>query len=102
MRLLKARFVHDWQTNSGPGTPARQRSARRDGCQPARVLSGLSEEHLAEYEPSWPDEQVLDWDGNFRSDGQLMLVCCERDVDVQEFRRVLELHLRFWQPTRRA
>ena len=65
-------------------------------------LSGLSEEHLAEYEPSWPNEQVLDWDGNFRSDGQLMLVCCERDVDVQEFRRVLELHLRFRQPTRRA
>jgi hypothetical protein len=24
-----------------------------------------------------------------------MLVCCERDVDVQEFRRVLEEHLAY-------
>jgi len=37
----------------------------------------------------------VDWDGNFRSDSGLMLVCCERDVDVQEFRRVLEEHLRY-------
>jgi len=37
----------------------------------------------------------MEWDGNFRSDGALMLVCCERDVDVAEFRRVLEEHLAF-------
>jgi hypothetical protein len=36
----------------------------------------------------------MEWDGNFRSDGGLMLVCCERDVDVGEFRRVLEEHRR--------
>jgi hypothetical protein len=58
-------------------------------------LSQLSDEHLAEYHRSWSDEQVMDWDGNFRSDGGLMLVCCERDVDVHEFRRVLERHLKF-------
>jgi hypothetical protein len=58
-------------------------------------LARQSEEHLAEYDPTWTDEQVMAWDGNFRSDGGLMLVCCERDVDVQEFRRVLEQHLRF-------
>jgi hypothetical protein len=57
-------------------------------------LARLSDEHLAQYDPSWSDEQVMAWDGNFRSDGALMLVCCERDVDVQEFRRVLEEHLR--------
>ncbi len=58
-------------------------------------LAHLSDEHLAEYDPAWTDEQVMEWDGNFRSDGGLMLVCCERDVDVQEFRRVLERHLRY-------
>lgn len=58
-------------------------------------LAGLSDEHLAEYDPAWTDEQVITWDGNFRSDGNLFLVCCERDVDVAEFRRVLEEHLRF-------
>jgi hypothetical protein len=61
-------------------------------------LSGLSDEHLAEYDPDWSDERVVEWDGNFRSDGALMLVCCERDVDVQEFRQVLEQHLAYRRP----
>lgn len=58
-------------------------------------LAGLSDEHLAQYDPGWNDEQVVAWDGNFRSDGALMLVCCEREVGVEEFRRVLEEHLTF-------
>ena len=56
-------------------------------------LAGLADEHLGEYDPAWTDEQVMQWDGNFRSDGELMLVCCERGVDMDEFRRVLEAHL---------
>ncbi len=56
-------------------------------------LARLADEHLAKYSPSWTDEEVREWDGNFRSDGNLMLVCCERDVDVAEFRRVLQEHL---------
>ena len=62
-------------------------------------LSQLSDEHLARYEPSWSDEEVRQWDGNFRSDGALMLVCCERDIDATEFRRALAQHLRFRQLT---
>ena len=57
-------------------------------------LASLSEEHLQQYDPSWTDDETIRWDGNFRSDGALMLVCCERDIDVAEFRRVLEQHLR--------
>ena len=53
-------------------------------------LASLADEHLSEYDSNWTHQQVIDWDGNFRSDGALMLVCCERDVDVVEFRRVLE------------
>ena len=58
-------------------------------------LSRLTDEHLVRYDPAWTDEQVMAWDDNFKSDGTLMLVCCERDVGVPEFRRVLEEHLRF-------
>ena len=58
-------------------------------------LSRLSDEHLAQYNSAWTDAQVIEWDGNFRSDGNLMLVCCERDVDVKDFRHVLEEHLKF-------
>ena len=56
-------------------------------------LAGLSDEHLDKYDPAWSDERVMEWDGNFRSDGALMLVCCERDVEMPEYRQVLEKHL---------
>ena len=56
-------------------------------------LEGLSAEHLARYNHDWTDDEVKEWDCNFRSDGALMLVCCERDVEIAEFRAVLEEHL---------
>ena len=55
----------------------------------------LPDEHLSEYDPTWPDDRVIEWDGNFRSDGALMLTCCERDVAVTEFRQVLERHIAY-------
>ena len=58
-------------------------------------ITRIDDEKLAGYESSWSDEQVLDWDGNFKDDGALMLVCCERDVEVPEFRHVLEEWLEF-------
>ncbi len=58
-------------------------------------VAGLRDEKLTEYDPSWNDEELMAWDGNFRSDGALMLVCCQRDVDVREYRRILELFLEF-------
>lgn len=53
----------------------------------------LPDDRLAAYEATWTDEQLLAWDGNFRSDGVLMLTCCERDVDIAEYREVLERHI---------
>jgi len=58
-------------------------------------IARLGDDHIAKYDPDWTDEQVMDWDGNFRSDGDLMLVCCERDVEVAEFRQVLEQYLEY-------
>lgn len=45
-------------------------------------LSRLPDDHLARYSAGWTDDQVIEWVGNFRADGHLMLVCCERDVEV--------------------
>ena len=55
---------------------------------------GFSDERLRQYDSKWSDERVVEWDGNFRSDGALMLVCCERDVEIDEYRAVLEEHIR--------
>jgi hypothetical protein len=54
----------------------------------------FSDEKLREYDPAWTDELVMAWDDNFRSDGTLMLVCCERDVEIAEYRAVIEEHIR--------
>lgn len=56
-------------------------------------MSRFSDEHLREYDSAWSDEEVIEWDGNFRSDGALMLVCCERDIEIDEYRAVLEEHI---------
>jgi hypothetical protein len=45
---------------------------------------------MREYDASWDDEQLMAWDGNFKDDGSLMLICSERDVNVAEYRRELE------------
>lgn len=55
----------------------------------------MSDDRLREYNPAWSDGQLMEWDGNFRSDGNLMLVCCERDIDIVEYRAVLEEHIKF-------
>ena len=50
----------------------------------------MPDEKMRQYSPSWTDTQGIEWDGNFRDDGNLMLLCSERDVDVDEYRRVLD------------
>ncbi len=59
-------------------------------------FSRMSDEKLSEYNPTWTDEQLIAWDDeNFRDDGTLFLICSERDVDIEEYRRVLTEHIRF-------
>lgn len=58
-------------------------------------FSRMSDEKLKEYNQRWSDDEVMAWDGNFRDDGVLFLVCSERDVDIEEYRRVLAEHTRF-------
>ena len=50
----------------------------------------MPDEKMHQYSPDWTDEKVIEWDNNFRDDGNLMLLCCERDVDVREYRKALE------------
>lgn len=50
----------------------------------------MPDDKMQEYSPSWTDEQVIEWDENFRNDGNLLLLCSERDVDASEYRAVLE------------
>ncbi len=55
----------------------------------------MPDEKMQQYSPAWPNEQVVEWDGNFTEDGNLLLPCSEREVYVKEYRKVLEECLRY-------
>jgi NAD(P)-dependent dehydrogenase (short-subunit alcohol dehydrogenase family) len=48
----------------------------------------MKDEKLQQYRPEWTDEQMIEWDGNFTEEGNLLLGCSERDVNAEEYRRV--------------
>lgn len=54
---------------------------------------------LTTYRPDWTDEEVMKWEENFRYDGHLMLVCCTREVGVEQYRAEVEDRLRRVQQT---
>ena len=55
----------------------------------------MPDEKMRQYRPDWTDEQVIEWDGNFKDDGSLFITCCERDVEIAEYRKVLEQCIRY-------
>jgi hypothetical protein len=55
----------------------------------------MPDEKMRQYSSAMSDEQVIDWDGNFKDDGDFMMLCSERDVDVEEYRQVLEECIRY-------
>ena len=50
----------------------------------------MDDQKMQQYSPTWTDEKVVEWDDNFRDDGQLMMFCSEREIEVAEYRQVLE------------
>jgi len=55
----------------------------------------MADNQLQQYREEWTDDQVVEWDGNFTEEGTLLLACSERDVDVQEYRRVLRQNIEY-------
>ncbi len=50
----------------------------------------MPDEKMQQYSKDWTDEEVITWDDNFTEEGNLLLVCCFRDVEIDEYRKVLE------------
>ena len=55
----------------------------------------MPDEKMTQYSPSWTDDQVREWDGNFKDEGDFMIMCSERDVEIEEYREVLEACIRY-------
>jgi hypothetical protein len=52
-------------------------------------MDRIADEKILQYDPNWTDEQLMEWDGNFTSEGELLIACSEREIEPDEFRRVL-------------
>jgi len=57
---------------------------------PNQKFRSHARQKMRQYSPRWTDDQVIEWDGNFRDDDALFLICSERDVEIAEYRKVLE------------
>jgi hypothetical protein len=55
----------------------------------------IPDDKMRQYRPEWTDEQVMTWDDNFTDEGTLLLGCSERDVDIKEYRAVLQQALEY-------
>jgi hypothetical protein len=87
------RQVHSATLLCAYGLELRAGAARaygRDGREPARLFRRHARRKDAAILAVLDDEQVIDWDNNFRDDGALFLICSERDVEIGEYRNVLE------------
>jgi hypothetical protein len=75
-----------WNFEQEPGTERLDET----GVNLRAYFDRMPDEKMRQYSSGWTGEQTIAWDNNFRDDGNLMLLCCERDVDVREYRKVLE------------
>jgi len=51
---------------------------------------------LKTFDPVMSDEDLMRWDGNFKSDGDMLLPCTEsEEVDVDMYRRYIAQCIRY-------
>jgi hypothetical protein len=59
-------------------------------------FDAMSDSKLRTYSPASTDAELMEWDGNFKSDGDLLLPCCEsEEVDPAMYRRFIEACIRY-------
>ncbi len=80
----------DWNFEQQPHEPSDE-----TGTNLRAYFDLMPDGKMRQYSPGWTDDQVIEWDGNFRDDGALFLICSERDVEIGEYRKVLEECIRY-------
>lgn len=59
-------------------------------------FDGMPDAKLKTFDPAMSDEALMCWDGNFKSDGDMLLPCVEsEEVDVEMYRRYIAENIRY-------
>jgi hypothetical protein len=59
-------------------------------------FDAMPDAKLKTYDPGMSDEELMAWDGNFKTDGDLFLPCCEsEEVEPDMYRRYIAEVIRY-------
>jgi hypothetical protein len=59
-------------------------------------FDAMPDAKLRAYDPGMSDEALMEWDGNFTSEGDMLLPCTEsEEVDVEMYRRYIAACIRY-------
>ena len=59
-------------------------------------FDGMPDAKLKTFDPAMSDDELMRWDGNFKSDGDMLLPCTEsEEVDVAMYRRYIAACIRY-------
>lgn len=75
-----------WNFEGEPAFEARTEA----GINLCAYFDGMPDAKLRAFDPSMSDDALMRWDGNFKSDGDMLLPCTEsEEVDVEMYRRYI-------------
>jgi hypothetical protein len=59
-------------------------------------FDAMPDAKLQTWRPDFTDDELMAWDGNFKSDGDLLLPCTEsEEVDTEMYRRYISMCIRY-------
>jgi hypothetical protein len=66
-------------------------------------FDAMPDAKLKTYDPAMSDDELMAWDGNFKTDGDLFLPCCEsEEVEPEMYRRYIAEVIRYRERVRGA
>jgi hypothetical protein len=69
-------------------TPFEERSEA--GINLCAYFDAMPDAKLRTWDPAFTDDELMAWDGNFKSDGDLFLPCCEsEEIEPDMYRRYI-------------
>jgi hypothetical protein len=82
MRMTEPKWNFEGEPPFEPRTEA--------GINLCAYFDAMPDAKLRTYDPAMSDEQLMAWDGNFKSDGDLFLPCCEsEEIEPPMYRRYI-------------
>lgn len=83
---------HEWNFEGEKPFPEMSET----GVNLCAYFDAMPDAKLNTYDPGFSDDALMAWDGNFTSDGAMLLPCCEsEEVEPDMYRRYIDACIRY-------